>query len=131
MKAYSTRVGEGPFLSELDNEIGETIRKEGFEFGVTTGRQRRCGWLDLVQLRYSTMINGYDQLCMTKSDVLDKFEEIQVVEKYELNGQILDTVPASLTTLAQCKVRFRRLLKLTSLACVQDLPRLEDGHEQY
>jgi len=103
VKAYSTRVGEGPFLSEDLGEVGEKMRSLGREFGSTTGRPRRCGWLDMAQLKYSCMINGYDQLCMTKSDVLDGFEEIKVVEKYELDGAEVDTVPASLTQLARCK----------------------------
>jgi len=103
VKAYSTRVGEGPFLSEEEGAIAEIMRSVGREYGSTTGRPRRCGWLDLVQLKYSTMINGYDQLCMTKSDVMDKFPEIKVVKSYDLDGQIIDTVPASLTQLARCK----------------------------
>eukprot|EP01127_Copromyxa_protea_P006703 TRINITY_DN16702_c0_g1_i1.p1 TRINITY_DN16702_c0_g1~~TRINITY_DN16702_c0_g1_i1.p1 ORF type:complete len:433 (+),score=104.34 TRINITY_DN16702_c0_g1_i1:116-1414(+) len=107
VKAYSTRVGEGPFLSELENEIGEKIREIGHERGTTTGRNRRCGWLDLVQLRYSCLINGYDQLCMTKSDVLDTFKEILVVESYELDGKIIHTVPSSLTDLARCKPNYK------------------------
>jgi adenylosuccinate synthase len=98
-------VGEGPFLSELDNDLGAKIRKIGHERGTTTGRDRRCGWLDMVQLRYSCMINGYDQLCMTKSDVLDQFDEVLVVDSYELDGQTIYTVPASLTDLARCQVR--------------------------
>jgi len=101
VKAYSTRVGEGPFLSEELGDIGATLRTVGHERGTTTGRDRRCGWLDLVQLKYSTMINGYDQLCMTKSDVMDKFEEIKVVERYQLGDEFIDTVPASLVQLAK------------------------------
>ena len=73
-KAYCTRVGSGPFPSELDNEVGE-IRKLGHEFGATTGRERRCGWIDLPALKYAIMINGVTELSMMKADVLDSFEE--------------------------------------------------------
>jgi adenylosuccinate synthase len=86
-KAYCTRVGSGPFPTELDNELGEEIRKEGREFGATTGRPRRCGWIDLVQMRYAIMINGVTELCMMKSDVLSIFDEIQVCTHYLINGK--------------------------------------------
>jgi adenylosuccinate synthase len=81
-KAYCTRVGSGPFPSELNDETGERLRQEGKEFGSTTGRPRRCGWLDLVQLKYSLMINGVTDLCITKIDVLNQFEEIKLVDSY-------------------------------------------------
>jgi len=86
-KAYCTRVGSGPFPTELDNEVGEEIRKEGREFGATTGRPRRCGWIDLVQMRYAIMINGVTELSMMKSDVLSIFEEIEVCTHYLINGK--------------------------------------------
>jgi len=81
-KAYCTRVGSGPFPSELHDETGEALRKAGNEFGSTTGRPRRCGWLDLVQLKYSIMINGVSELCITKMDVLNDFSEIHAVDAY-------------------------------------------------
>lgn len=86
-KAYCTRVGSGPFPTELKDETGELLRKQGFEFGSTTGRPRRCGWLDLVALKYAIEINGVDTLIMTKADVLDSFSEIQVCEAYGINDQ--------------------------------------------
>lgn len=86
-KAYTTRVGNGPFPTELKNEIGEAIRNEGFEYGSTTGRPRRCGWLDLVALKYSVMINGITKLALTKIDVLSQFDEIKVCVDYDLNGE--------------------------------------------
>ncbi len=90
-KAYCTRVGSGPFPTELFDETGEAMRKEGNEFGSTTGRPRRCGWLDLPALKYSIMINGVTQLFMMKADVLNIFEEIAVCTKYELpNGEKID-----------------------------------------
>jgi len=93
-KAYCTRVGGGPFPTELEDETGERMRKEGHEFGATTGRPRRCGWLDLPALKYAVMLNGVTQLFMMKADVLNIFEEIQVCTHYELpNGQITDQMP--------------------------------------
>ena len=81
-KAYSTKVGEGPFPTELDCEIGEKLRQVGKEFGTTTGRSRRCGWLDLVALKYAVQLNGVDYLVMTKMDILDSFEEIKICTSY-------------------------------------------------
>ncbi len=85
-KAYCTRVGSGPFPTELFDEDGETIRKVGHEFGATTGRPRRCGWMDLVALKYVVMINGITKLIMTKADVLDGFENIKIATAYKVNG---------------------------------------------
>lgn len=96
-KAYSTRVGSGPFPTELINEEGERMRKEGNEFGSTTGRPRRCGWIDLPSLKYSIMINGVTQLLMMKADVLNIFPTIKVCTKYILsNGDVTETVPYEL-----------------------------------
>ncbi len=98
-KAYCTRVGSGPFPSELDNETGELMRKEGNEFGATTGRPRRCGWLDLVQLKYAIMINGVTELCMMKADVLGIFDHIMICEAYEFNGEIITEFPYDVSDL--------------------------------
>jgi len=96
-KAYSTRVGSGPFPTELLDDEGELMRKEGNEFGSTTGRPRRCGWIDLPSLKYSIMINGVTQLLMMKADVLNIFSTIKVCTKYQLNdGSITDMVPYEL-----------------------------------
>lgn len=84
MKAYCTRVGSGPFPTELFDETGKTIRDLGHEYGAVTGRERRCGWIDLVQLRYSVMVNGVTELIMMKSDVLDSFDTIKACVAYEL-----------------------------------------------
>ena len=86
-KAYCTRVGSGPFPTELENETGEELRRVGNEFGATTGRPRRCGWIDLVALHYTCMINGVTKLVMTKADVLDAFAELSVCTAYEVNGK--------------------------------------------
>jgi adenylosuccinate synthase len=92
-KAYCTRVGSGPFPTELLEEDGETIRKEGNEFGSTTGRPRRCGWIDLPALKYAIMINGVSELSMMKADVLSVFETIKVCTHYQINGEIVDYLP--------------------------------------
>ena len=92
-KAYCTRVGSGPFPTELFDETGETIRKIGAEFGATTGRPRRCGWMDLVALKYVVMLNGVSQLIMTKADVLDQFDNIKIATAYKVNGEISDRIP--------------------------------------
>jgi adenylosuccinate synthase len=95
-KAYCTRVGSGPFPSELLDEEGEMLRTLGKEFGSTTGRPRRCGWLDLVALKYSLMLNGVTQLIMTKTDVLDTFDVIRVATAYSINGELTDQMPFDL-----------------------------------
>jgi adenylosuccinate synthase len=92
-KAYCTRVGGGPFPTELENETGELLRKTGSEFGATTGRPRRCGWMDLVALRYASMLNGVTQMIMTKADVLDGFEELKMCTDYSINGTTTRQVP--------------------------------------
>lgn len=98
-KAYCTRVGEGPFPTELNDHIGEKIRKDGNEFGATTGRPRRCGWIDLPALKYAIMVNGVTQLSIMKVDVLDKFDEISVCTHYKLkNGSLTDALPFDLCT---------------------------------
>lgn len=92
-KAYCTRVGSGPFPTELHDEVGELIRQEGREFGSTTGRPRRCGWIDLPQLKYAIMINGVSELSMMKADVLGKFDNIKVCTHYLINGERHDYFP--------------------------------------
>ena len=89
VKAYTTRVGEGPFPTELHDEYGQSIAKIGNEFGATTGRPRRCGWLDLVALKYSAKLNNLTSLCVTKLDVLDSFSEIKVCDEYEIDNEIV------------------------------------------
>lgn len=92
-KAYCTRVGSGPFPTELENEMGESLRKIGNEFGATTGRPRRCGWIDLVALKFACMINGVTKIVMTKADVLDAFKELEVCTGYKINGEVTDQIP--------------------------------------
>ncbi|MEZ4804331.1 MAG: adenylosuccinate synthase [Bacteroidia bacterium] len=95
-KAYCTRVGSGPFPTELLDETGEELRKKGNEFGATTGRPRRCGWLDLVALKYAIMLSGIDYLIMMKSDVLSGFDEIKVCTAYKVNGEVSTHIPYDL-----------------------------------
>lgn len=95
-KAYCTRVGSGPFPTELLDEVGEKIRQEGREFGSTTGRPRRCGWIDIPQLKYAIMINGVTELSMMKADVLSIFETIRICTHYKVNGNITDEFPFSI-----------------------------------
>ncbi len=96
-KAYCTRVGSGPFPTELEDATGEELRKIGSEFGATTGRPRRCGWIDLVALKYTCMINGVTQVVMTKADVLDSFKTLNVCTSYDVNGKETEEVPFQMT----------------------------------
>lgn len=109
VKAYTTRVGEGPMPTELLDSTGELLRSEGGEFGATTGRPRRCGWFDAVVVRYSHMINGYDYLVITKLDVLDKFETVKICVAYECDGKIYDTIPADISILERCVPQYEEL----------------------
>ncbi len=103
VKAYTTRVGAGPFPTELVDDIGEQLRLHGDEYGASTGRPRRCGWLDLVVLRNSVRINGVDSIAITKLDVLDQLDEIKVCTGYQLNGNEMTEVPLDLAELGHVK----------------------------
>lgn len=96
-KAYCTRVGSGPFPTELDDATGERMRQAGHEFGSTTGRPRRCGWLDLPALRFAAMVNGIDELAMMKADVLNGFDTVRVCTHYRVNGELTDRMPYDVT----------------------------------
>ncbi|MBT4384266.1 adenylosuccinate synthase [Candidatus Peregrinibacteria bacterium] len=109
VKAYMTRVGAGPFPTELDNELGEQIREAGGEFGSTTGRPRRCGWFDVPLTRYSIMLNGFTNLNLTKLDVLDELDEIQIATSYKLNGEKIDRFPALLEELGQVEIEWETM----------------------
>jgi adenylosuccinate synthase len=97
-KAYSTRVGSGPFPTELHDATGEHIRKAGHEFGSTTGRPRRCGWLDLPALHYAVMVNGITELAMMKADVLNGMDTVRLCTHYRINGQLVDRLPYDIST---------------------------------
>jgi len=109
VKAYTTRVGKGPFPTELFDETGDELRDKGHEYGTTTGRPRRCGWLDLVMVKYAARINGLTSLVITKLDTLAGFDKLKVCTGYELNGEIINDFPASLKTLAQCTPVYEEL----------------------
>jgi adenylosuccinate synthase len=108
-KAYCTRVGNGPFPTELLDETGEELRKKGHEFGATTGRPRRCGWLDLVALKYAVRINGMNELTLTKMDVMDGFDTIKVCTSYIIDGEETEVFPLSLTEIEKIEPVYTEL----------------------
>jgi len=109
VKAYTTRVGDGPFPTELIDETGDFLQTRGAEIGVTTKRKRRCGWLDLPQLMYTTTVNGYTGIALTKLDILDTLAELKICTGYKLNGERLDEYPASEAVLRQVEVEYLTL----------------------
>ena len=125
-KAYTTRVGSGPFPTELNDTDGETMRVVGHEFGSTTGRPRRCGWLDLVALKYTNMLNGVTQLIMMKADVLSPFKSIKICTGYKINGEITTQFPYSIddnTVIEPIYKEFKGWEKdLTNVKSINDLP---------
>ena len=102
VKAYVTRVGTGPFPTELTDAVGAGLAKRGNEFGSVTGRPRRCGWLDLPALKRSLQINGVDGLCITKLDVLDGMDEIKLCTSYRMNGRVVNLIPTGAEAVAEC-----------------------------
>jgi adenylosuccinate synthase len=126
VKAYCTRVGEGPFPSELKDAIGDRIRKQGNEYGSTTGRPRRCGWFDAVAVRYALEISGADELIVTNLDVLSGFDEICAAEAYELNGRRMLDWPAELASIEGVRPVFARHKgwseDITAVRRFEDLP---------
>jgi len=124
MKAYFTRVGHGPFPTEEDNDIGAKIRADGAEFGTTTGRPRRCGWLDLVQARYAVEINGIDEIALMKLDVLDTQPKIKVCTRYEQGGKFIDSIPDELDGVKPEYVEFDGWMASTrNCRKLEDLPK--------
>ena len=109
VKAYTTRVGAGPFVTELEDETGDFIQATGKEFGATTGRRRRCGWLDLVVVGDSIRLNGLDSMAITKLDVLTGLETLKICTGYDVNGQMVHQRPASLTKTALCKPVYKEM----------------------
>jgi adenylosuccinate synthase len=109
VKAYSTRVGSGPFPTELENETGEHLRARGMEFGTTTGRPRRCGWLDSVVIRNSVELCGADHLAVTKLDVLAGLPELKIATHYLLDGEKIDFIPADIQALERCQPVYEKL----------------------
>jgi adenylosuccinate synthase len=103
VKAYTTRVGAGPFPSELFDDVGDYLQTKGAEFGSTTGRRRRCGWLDIVILNNAVRLNGLTGLAITKLDVLGGLSEIKICTAYRYKGKVMDAFPANLSVLAECE----------------------------
>eukprot|EP00172_Hildenbrandia_rubra_P004268 Plantae.Rhodophyta-Hildenbrandia_rubra.ctg8290.p2 GENE.Plantae.Rhodophyta-Hildenbrandia_rubra.ctg8290~~Plantae.Rhodophyta-Hildenbrandia_rubra.ctg8290.p2 ORF type:complete len:436 (+),score=102.21 Plantae.Rhodophyta-Hildenbrandia_rubra.ctg8290:235-1542(+) len=127
VKAYTTRVGEGPFPTELFDEAGKILLDEGKEYGTTTGRPRRCGWLDMVMLEYTNLVNGYTEVGLTKLDVLSYFDEVKIGTKYTVRGRALNYYPADLSTMAEVEVVYETIpgwkgVDITGVRVFENLP---------
>ncbi len=134
-KAYTTRVGSGPFPTELEGDLGERIRKEGAEFGATTGRPRRCGWLDLVAMKYAIRVNGITNLALMKLDVLSGHDKIEVCTAYRLDGQEIKDLPTSSAELSRIEPIYKSLAgwseDITQVRSIQDLPQAARDYVQF
>ena len=111
-KAYTTRVGEGPLPTELHGEMGERLRESGNEYGASTGRPRRCGWYDAVAVRYAARLNGLQAIALTKLDVLDGLDQIEVAVAYRIGGRVVDEFPAALPPGEACEPVYETLARL-------------------
>nr|CAI5825106.1 unnamed protein product [Callosobruchus analis] len=132
VKAYTTRVGDGPFPTELPNDIGDLLQSRGAEVGVTTKRKRRCGWLDVFLLKYTNMINGYTALCVTKLDILDTLPEIKLAVGYSLRGKKIDYFPSNVSDLAAVEVEYLTMPGWnTSTEDVREFADLPDNAKNY
>ncbi|VGO12308.1 Adenylosuccinate synthetase [Pontiella desulfatans] len=135
VKAYTTRVGEGPFPTELFDDMGMHIAKVGHEFGATTGRPRRCGWFDAVIAKYSAMVGGINEWSLMKLDVLDAVETIKVCVAYECDGERIDHVPASISKLARCTPIYEEFkgwnTPTTECTCWEELPEQAQKYVEY
>ena len=135
-KAYLTRVGEGPFTTELEDEFGEFLRERGGEFGTTTGRPRRCGWLDLVVLKYAIRVNGITEICLTKLDVLDGLGDIKVCTHYKSeDGELLDEFPLDLEVYSSCEPVYKTLpgwkVDISQMTDFSELPETAKSYVEY
>ena len=135
VKAYTTRVGSGAFKTEDTEEIGTKLQEIGREWGTSTGRRRRCGWLDLVVVKYSNSINYYDSLNLTKLDVLDTFETIKIAIAYKIDGEELDSYPADLEILNRAEVVYHEMpgwqKPTTNARTYYDLPQAARNYVEY
>jgi len=126
VKAYTTRVGKGPFPTELFNEEGDFLREKGHEYGTTTGRPRRCGWLDIVIVNYAVRVSGIRTFALTKLDTLTGLKKIKICTGYRYNGKIINNFPASLKDLAMCEPVYEELdgwaEDITNVKKFEDLP---------
>lgn len=127
VKAYTTRVGSGPFPTEQDNEVGETMRSVGYEFGTTTGRARRCGWLDAVILKYAVRLNGLTEIALTKLDVLSQFETIRIAVGYKHDGVVYEHMPSHQSTFHKCTPVYEEMegwmTDISDITSYEKLPR--------
>jgi adenylosuccinate synthase len=132
VKAYTTRVGEGPFPTELSGEMGNRLRESGSEYGAVTGRPRRCGWFDAVAVRYAARINGLDGLALTKLDVLDGLEQISICTSYRVGGRTLTDFPSDVRQLAACEPVYESMPGWTApTAGVREFDRLPEAARKY
>lgn len=132
VKAYTTRVGAGPFVSELFDDVGDYLQSKGAEFGATTGRRRRCGWLDTVILNNAARLNGLTGLAITKLDVLGGLDQIRICTAYRYNGKTMDTFPANLKVLAKCEPVYETLAGWTEdISTIRDFAALPDNVKRY
>lgn len=132
VKAYTTRVGDGPFMTELSDEIGALLQSRGHEIGVTTKRPRRCGWLDIPLLKHTTLVNGYTQLCVTKLDILDVLPELKIAVAYRKNGKVLDYFPSSAAELLTVEIDYLTVPGwMTSIEEVRDFEKLPENAKNY
>ncbi len=130
-KAYTTRVGEGPFPTEIKEGMGEHLREKGEEYGTTTGRPRRCGWLDLVALRYAVLINGIDSLAITKLDVLSGIPTLKVCVAYKYKGELIKDFPTDPVVLSQCEPVYEEMKGWESIEDVEDFSSLPKEAQDY
>jgi adenylosuccinate synthase len=125
-KAYTTRVGEGPFPTELSDTLGQKIRDYGHEYGATTGRARRCGWFDAVVVKYANRINGIEEMVLTKLDVLSSFEKLKICKRYEINNQLYNYFPADGELIPLIKPEYEEIdgwgKDISQVKDYQDLP---------
>jgi adenylosuccinate synthase len=132
IKAYTTRVGRGPFPTEIRDSLGEKIRERGGEYGATTGRSRRCGWLDMVILRHSAMINGFTGIALTKLDILDGIEKIKICIAYKYNGKTIETFPKELKIFENCEPVYIELEGWQeSTVGIKDMNKLPQAAQKY
>lgn len=136
MKAYTTRVGAGPFPTWLNDEIGDRLQTVGVEFGATTGRKRKCGWLDLNVVKYANKINAYSSLNLTKLDVLTGIPNLKVATHYELDGKVLEgSMPGTVDELARCKTIYTEMKgwseDITKVTKMSDLPRAAQDYIKF
>ena len=132
VKAYTTRVGEGPFPTEIKDSLGEKIREKGGEYGATTGRPRRCGWLDMVALKYSIRVNGFTGLVITKLDILDGLEKIRICTSYKCDGILHEELPKELSVLERCEPVYEEVTGWKeNTSGIKDFEKLPEAAREY